>query len=899
MARQYQGSLSGGEVDPGVWGQIGLERMGSMLRIARNVIIQPEGGAMKRPGLEFISFAHGPVANINNTVRPLPFKFNNEQTYEVMAMSDRVFFAKNGGVIFEPRVGSGTITVGQDANGTFINASGGGLTYAAGAILYFASGGYLQLENRWVRVASAPAPTANRVYLNDYITNLTVGISGFTAQGGTIDYGLIYFLDTADGWYASVDPMELDYTQSNDKLFVSHDSAKTKVLTRTGDTAWTITDFNPAPSNVAPTVSLSAGSNEPPGTNTVQYAVTSVETANGTFEESLADLFDVTSVDRDAINATDFVELEWAHVAGNDKYYVYKATSGLYGLIGRAEGTSGTLTFRDEGFVPNLAIAPPIEADIFDAANEYPSAVELAQQRIWFGRTKALLRDVYGSRAGSLNSFATSTVTADDDPIELAIAAKSVQEVRHFVPLKDLIVLTSDGEWGFDTGDDGLVSTRSGLIAHSFWGSAKVKPAIVGESAIFVERTGRSIRDLAYALQSDGFASSNLSLFAKHLFRYRQVKSICFAQTPFNVLFVVFNDGLGAFCTYVRDQQIFGWSRVDTNGRMHSCMSIEEGGRDNIYVEVERVYNGTTPYRQIERMTMIDPEFSDQGIWLDNSIEFNRPNQYLADPFDGTFTKAETLVESGVLTLRLTGSGTALVNNELFQLQAPAGSPLAIFDGMTFMAEVVSPNLYRLYRTVNGSTTKKQLFNVENYLPSGFIATGTVGYWNDGIGLGVRAHHLNYRAGLVTVRADLTEYKNVTLAAGGIYTFTTDPLAFAGKIHLGEPFVCEIETLDVDAPANPITGLPVQLSTVGLRFSLANAVKIGRYRESLLTIPLSVFESMEDFSINRGAFRGVMTNLQYPAWRPDGRVVVRSEDGFPFVLTALIPTVDIGTIDGE
>lgn len=893
--------MSGGEADPGVWGRIDLERYPTMVRVGRNVIVLPEGGVTKRPGLEFIAFVHGPVANLNNAMRPIPFKFNNEQTYQVCTQPDRVFFTKDGGVIFEDRVGLGTITVGQDANGTYINASGGGMSYAAGDILFFARGGYIQLENRWVRVASAPAPTASRIYLNDYLTNTTVGVtgSGFVVTGGTVDYGLIYFLSTADGWYSSVDPMELDYTQANDKLYISHPSAKTKVLTRTGDTAWTIEDFSPAPPNSPPTVTESIASNPPAGTRTIQYAVTSVETAEGTYEESLAYIYEVTSADPTQINSTDFVELEWSHVAGNDKYNVYKAISGIYGLIGFAEGSSGTITFRDEGVLANLAIAPPLEADIFDASDDYPGAVELAQQRIWFGRTNGLLRDVYGSRAGSLSSFATSTVGTDDDPIELAIAARSVQEVRHFVPLKDLLILTSDGEWGFDSGDDGLISTRSGLTAHSFWGSSAVKPALVGESALFVERSGHVIRDLAFALQNDGFASSNISLFAKHLFRYREVISMCFSQSPYNVLFVVFSDGQGAFCTYVRDQQIFGWTRMDTRGRMHACSTVQENGRDNIYVTVERVYNGTTPYRQLERMTMEDPEFGDQGIWLDNAVEFNRPNQYLADPYDGTFTKAETVIEDGVLTLRLTGAGATLNNNELMQFQAPSDSPLAIFDGLVFSVEVISANLYRLFRQVNNDTTTKKLFDVENYLPEGFVMSGTVGYFNDGIGLLIRAHNLNYRNGLVAIRADQTMYTGITMAPGGYHQFSASLSGFAGKIHGGEVYTCEVETLDLDSIESPIAGLPVQLADVMLRFSLLFAFSAGRRRAHLLNVPFSQIKMRDDFSINRGAFRGVLSNLLYPDWRNDGRLVIQSKDGFPFVLSALIPRVDVGVIDAD
>lgn len=919
MPRQYQGSMAGGEADASVWGRIDLERYQQMVRVGRNVIFLPEGGAMKRPGLEFIAFAHGSVANINASIRPIPFKFNNDQTYVLCVQSDRIFFVKDGGVIVEAREGSGTIAFGQDGSGTFISASGGGMTYAAGDILVFLSGGPLELQNRWVRVAASPAPTASKIYLLDYLTGAALPTSGWS-NTGTPDYGKIYTVETADGWYSAVDVMELDYTQSNDKIFFSHPSGKTKVVTRTGDTAWTISDFDPAPNASSPSVSISSyadGHNPPAGVDEILYAVTAIETDNGTYEESLAALLTVDSlasddpsyigpsnpkVDADLLSVSDPVQIEWSHVPGCDKYRVYKALSGIYGLVGLAEGTSGTISFRDTGYAPNLTFAPPLEADIFDAANGYPGAVELAQQRIWFGRTNNLIRDVYASRAGSLSSFATSTVGTDDDPIELAIAAKAVNEVRFFVPLKDLVIMTSDGEWGFDTGQDGIISVRSGLIAHSFWGSARVKPAIVGDSALFVEKSERIVRDLAFALQSDGFASSNLTLFAKHLFRNRTLKSICFAQSPFNVMFGVMSDGQGVFCTYVRDQQIFAWSRVDTNGRMRACCSLPESGRDNVYVAVERTYNSTTPYKQIERMTMIDPEFAEQGIWLDNSIEYNRPNQYLADPYDGECTNAQTVEESGVLTLRLNMPENQLTNNELMQFQAADGSPLSALDGLVFMVEQVNNPSggredYKLYRTINASTSDKRLFDAENYLPKGFFAPGVVGYFNDGVGEMLRAHHLNYRAGLVAIRADHNLYEGQTLSAGGRLTFTGGGNPLAGKVHAGETYLCEIETLDLDSFENPVTGLPMQIGDLQIRYSMMAGVEVGRRRDDLYEVPLSVIQQQADFSLNRGVLRGILQSPPYPEWRNDGRIVIRSEDAFPFIVSAIIPTPDVGVND--
>ena len=904
MPRLYQGSFSAGEVSPAMWGRVDSERFQSGVRVGRNVFFRPEGGVVKRPGLEWVGFG---LETLTAEAKLVPFKFNNEQTYVVVMQRDNCYFVKDGGVVLEDMDafgGVGTPTVGNDASGVYVDYTTHG--YVAGQRIFWNEGGYDQLEGRWAKVATSPAPTANRFYLVDYITGTNLDGSTYDTNARTIDFGKIYSLATSDGYFTDVNPEELDWTQANDKLYVANEQEETKIFTRGAtDTSWTITDFDPNPAVSAPSIAegtYPTSFNKPAGVETIDYAVTAID--NDTFEESLASLLTISSIDpatmAPPVTTGSGAEIDVTHQSGADTYRVYKSTGGIYGLIGQVQGTSGTLTFQDYGITPNLTFAPPLEVNPeFNTTDEYPGAVELFQQRILFGRTNDKLRDVYMSRSGSFSSFASSTVNTDDDPVVQQIAARSVHEVRYFIPLKDLVVLTTDGAWGFDKGDVGVITPDSGLVAQSFWGAARVKPALIGDSAIYVGESGSTVRDLAYSLQEDGFASSDLTLLAKHLFAGRTVVSMTFAEVPYNVLFCVMSDGSALSCTYVRDQQIFAWARHNTNGRFLDCTSIRENGRDNIYCFVERTADDSISpnlrFNQIERMVTKDPQYIDQGLYLDNSIDQRQGNDWDVDGLPVIYPR----IEANALEIQI---DDGIADDAIIRIRDTEGTILEAMNGLSVMVDASSANqtgtimnydAYQVFRHDSGED--KTAFRYEDILPEDFVQPDTIGYADLETTRVRRAHHLYWRGPNITVRGDHTFSDDQTVNGNGVLTLPNSQSA--ALIHVGEPYIAEIETLDIDDNNDPVTGLPLQIGNMLLRFELCRTFATGRTRSSTDLYTRSDLSEEEDFDIQIGGLQGIVDQLQHPAWNRRGRMIVRSRDPFPWKLSAVIPQVEAGDVD--
>ena len=75
-----QSNFTTGEVDPLLKSRIDINQYYNALDQARNVLIQPQGGIERRPGLQFI-FEVPSAANPQNGMKFVPFEFSNTQEW--------------------------------------------------------------------------------------------------------------------------------------------------------------------------------------------------------------------------------------------------------------------------------------------------------------------------------------------------------------------------------------------------------------------------------------------------------------------------------------------------------------------------------------------------------------------------------------------------------------------------------------------------------------------------------------------------------------------------------------------------------------------------------------------------------------------------------------------------
>jgi hypothetical protein len=415
-----------------------------------------------------------------------------------------------------------------------------------------------------------------------------------------------YVLDDSDVVYEIVTPFLeaelslLKYMQSADVMTINHRSHPQSELTRTGHAAWTLTvpSFTPV---VTPPAISSAVFNTGETGQTYQYEATSV--AVDTAEESLPSSAISGTGPTDANwNAGEWMTLTGTAPSGVDKINIYKNDNGIYGFVGQAAVSAGAWTFNDIKINPDPLDAPQEQKFPFDGAGKYPQCSTYYEQRSMYGGSLNRPQGFDMSQSGQYHNFNMSTPLKDDDAISRNIAALQVNEIRHFVPLRDLLILTSGGIWTLSAGGNSDVITPSSISVRiqSSLGVSHVPPITINDAVIVVQDKGSIVRDLGYSFQSDNYVGSDLSIISSHIFEGNAITEWAYASVPYSIVYAVMSNGIMATMTYMREQELIAWTRQVTDGLYESVASISEGSEDAVYVIVNRTINGEQK-RYVER----------------------------------------------------------------------------------------------------------------------------------------------------------------------------------------------------------------------------------------------------------------------------------------------------------
>lgn len=257
--------------------------------------------------------------------------------------------------------------------------------------------------------------------------------------------------------------------------------------------------------------------------------------------------------------------------------------------------------FIDSNYEADVSDTPKEDWNPFAQGN-HPATVAFHQQRMVLGGTKSSPQSFYASRTGDFENFRKSRPLRDDDPIEYVLASGSIDAIQWIQSFGDLLIGTSGAEYKV-TGDSGVITPKNvSIVSQSYWGSSGgLTPLIIGNSIMHVQRHGARVRDLFYSLEKDGYAGNDLSIMAPHLFDGHSILQWAYQQTPGSHIWCVRDDGVLLCLTYMKEHEIFGWSRHLTDGRFVSVMSMSGEDSDVIMCVVKRSIGGVDHWF-LERM---------------------------------------------------------------------------------------------------------------------------------------------------------------------------------------------------------------------------------------------------------------------------------------------------------
>ncbi len=90
-------NFSTGELDPLLRARVDLQAYANALSKATNVLIQPQGGLRRRPGLKHIyELPNTSTESTGNGVRMVSFQFSVDDSYMLVFTHNRMYVVKNG-----------------------------------------------------------------------------------------------------------------------------------------------------------------------------------------------------------------------------------------------------------------------------------------------------------------------------------------------------------------------------------------------------------------------------------------------------------------------------------------------------------------------------------------------------------------------------------------------------------------------------------------------------------------------------------------------------------------------------------------------------------------------------------------------------------------------------------
>jgi len=494
MARytQFQTNFSVGEMDPLLRARTDLEQYSNSLESAKNVIIHPQGGATRRPGLRTISKIYdNPTAE---EFKLIPFQFSRTDTYLLAVQGGFIKVYKND--VFQVSVSATDITSAMVPDLKY--------TQAVDTLIIVHQDMHPKrlIRNSDVNWTFEDVPLTS---IPTYAFNPHNHYPAFTITPSAVDGNI--------------------------------------TLTGSGGT----TDTGTAQGGSSNTIQLKAatsftGLNTPVGMNVT------LTSGTGSGQSKHAHAYDVST-------KTITIDGTWdtAPDATTGYKVVRFGTASVGEIISRKQGSSFSggqariveyvsdtvvnavvmIPFFDTTALTNPAYGPGLPS-IFNSSWQaetgyeaswsdslgWPRTVSFYEARLYFGGTALRPNTLWGSKVAQYFDFDQGD-GLDDEGIEATLNVNEFNEITNLNAGPDLQIFTSGGEFVVIQEASQPVTPATFMVKpQTQIGSKPGLPVInIGGSAVFIQRQGQSLVSMQYNQEQGGYGTLPLSTLSSHLLK--------------------------------------------------------------------------------------------------------------------------------------------------------------------------------------------------------------------------------------------------------------------------------------------------------------------------------------------------------------------------------------------
>lgn len=257
-----------------------------------------------------------------------------------------------------------------------------------------------------------------------------------------------------------------------------------------------------------------------------------------------------------------------------------------------------TITADGVGATADLNIGPQ--------TGTYPGVVAYFQQRRVYANTLNNPDTYYMSQPGAFLNMDSSIPSSDSDAIVGQPWSQQINGIQALVPMPGgLVILTGNGSWQL-TGSGGQATTvtpsNQFATPQAYNGChSHITPIVINYDILYVQAKGSIVRDLSYNFFVNIYTGTDTTVLSNHLFTNHQIQQWAYAEEPYKLVWAIRDDGVMLSLTYLKEQDVYGWARSDTNGLFVSVCSVTEPPVDAIYTIVQRYVRANWVYYS-ERM---------------------------------------------------------------------------------------------------------------------------------------------------------------------------------------------------------------------------------------------------------------------------------------------------------
>ena len=768
-----QASFAGGEISPDLHGRTDLDTYAKSLKSCKNFIVTPYGTLRNRPGFKYL----GPTKN-NNQARLIPFRYDKDTNFILEVTPSVIRVWKDGELQVVDGASSNDLPIPAWASVTRIEN------------LDFTQMG------RGMVITEVDDGSSNRPYFLEWNGLTTWTIRTYVAKV-TLYHPVAGATSLA--WHVIAS--------------LAKNSSEGPLLEWTWKVAW----VNSRGEESLPSTALVVG---------VSPDHMCVMTPDVTMPSS-------------GILVSGGALMQWTGTADGNGYKIYRGVNGTYGLVGFLLTTAGgTVLFQDDGREPDYT-QQPIENVVPyspSGADSAPDCVAYMDQRLIFGLQGTpgsdALAQVKGSWLGRPFDWHEQNILSDEGPFTFSIAGAFREQIRHLVPLRDLIMLTGSSEYIMSGAQRGIIGPLSVQArSESKNGSSWLKPLVINNSCIYAQDRGGMVRDLFYDFQRDSYNGTELSMRARHLLLGVDLYSWAFAENADSVLWMTglrtleipgdANSGLRLLgMTYSPEGRILAWHHHEILTKfypgfqgIYSIAVAPEDKNDTVYIcrmhllyDVagdEWIHGGATvtPMFYIEAMAprnVKEPRF---GVFLDSYGTYdgrNRTNWFDNEDFGTPASDRTTLFVTEDEGWNVGDTNAVESSGAVFTPVDDVGRYIVLNPDSVGDEPLVIMLIKTVVSTTEISAEIISMSDGSTVLPVHY-RTDVHPEWAFGDHTFTGLDHLE--AEDVYALVDGVASGPYTVAAGAI-TLTGTPV-MGVVVHVGLRIDAEVETLDAWIPAEP------------------------------------------------------------------------------------------------